>query len=151
MLKQHGVLREVIYDTGEYTVAPAWLLPVDTKISVRELGDGDGRNDALFRLILPLQSAGLSVEEVKECIGIINNWILKVPLSDNELKMILRDDAFAKKSFFDGKTFKFDEFAKFLIEEHKIIKIYGGKIFCKTAIMNAIVLLPFTTGQDHMK
>lgn len=125
VLKQHGVLREVIYDTGEYTVAPAWLLPVDTKISVRELGDGDGRNDALFRLILPLQSAGLSVEEVKECIGIINNWILKVPLSDNELKMILRDDAFAKKSFFDGKTFKFDEFAKFLIEEHKIIKING--------------------------
>lgn len=125
VLKQHGVLREVIYDTGEYTVAPAWLMPVDTKISVRELGDGDGRNDALFRLILPLQSAGLSVEEVKECIGIINNWILKVPLSDNELKMILRDDAFAKKSFFDGKTFKFDEFAKFLIEEHKIIKING--------------------------
>ena len=59
VLKQNGVLREVIYDTGEYTVAPAWLLPVETKISVRELGEGDGRNDALFRLILPLQSAGL--------------------------------------------------------------------------------------------
>lgn len=125
VLKQNGVLREVIYDTGEYTVAPAWLLPVETKISVRELGEGDGRNDALFRLILPLQSAGLSVEEIKECIRLINDWILKAPLNDSELQMILREDAFAKKGFFDGKTFKFDEFAKFLIEEHKIIKING--------------------------
>lgn len=37
-----------------------------------------------------------------------NRYVLKKPLSDKELDVILRDDAFKKTSFFRDKTFLFD-------------------------------------------
>lgn len=126
ILKFDGKERPVIWDIEEntdYSVAPKWLLPVKTDYDFLEMGSGDGRNQAFFNYILTLQGMGFSVEEARECIGLINRFVVKKPLDDKELKTILRDDAFNKPVFFRNKTFLFDKFAQFLISQHHIIKI----------------------------
>lgn len=60
------------------------------------LGEGDGRNQTLFNYILTLQSDDFTKEEARECIRLINRYVLKKPLSDKELEVILRDDASRK-------------------------------------------------------
>lgn len=126
ILKFHGVEREILYDKledEEYDEVPKWLFPVQSKVNFFNMEEGDGRNQTLFNYILTLQSADFSVEECKECIQIINKYILKEPLSDSELEVILREDAFDKPSFFKGKEFLFDKFATYLKNSHHIIKI----------------------------
>ena len=84
---------------------------------------GDGRNQSLFNYILTLQSNDFTVEEARETIRIINKFVLKVPLSDDEIETILRDDAFKKPVFFMGSTFLFDKFATYIKNNNHIIKI----------------------------
>ena len=86
---------------------------------------GDGRNQALFNYILTLTANDFTVEETRECIRILNKFVLKQPLSDDELEVILRDDAFQKPVFFLGSTFLFDKFANYMINNHHIVKING--------------------------
>ena len=126
VLKYKGVEREIIYDIfddEDYEPVPKWLLPIHTKAEFIDMAEGDGRNQALFNYILTLQSNGFSKEEAKECIHIINKYVLKKSLSESEIETILRDDAFQKPIFFDGKTFLHDKFGEFLISEYHIIKI----------------------------
>ena len=86
---------------------------------------GDGRNQELFNYILTLQSNDYSVEETREAIRIINRFVLKDPLSDQEIETILRDDAFKKPVFFNGSTFLFNKFADYIRNTEHIIKISG--------------------------
>ena len=129
VLKYNGIGREVLYDSGEYEVLPKYLSPISTKMEVLSLADGDGRNNALFSYILPLQQNGFSIDECRECISIINEFVLKDSLSQSELATVLRDGAFEKPTFFTSKGgFQFDKFAKWLQQEENIIKI-GGKLY----------------------
>lgn len=126
VLKYKGKEREIIYDIyddEEYDSVPKWLLPVKTKAEFIDMEEGDGRNQSLFNYILTLQSNGFSKDEARQCIDIINQFVLKKPLSKKELETILRDDAFKKPIFFEGKTFLHDKFGQFLISEYNIIKI----------------------------
>lgn len=126
VLKYGGKERKIIYDTAEKEQAddlPKWLLPVKSTMEFISMDAGDGRNQALFNYILTLQSSDFSVEESRETIRIINKYVLKEPLSDDEIEIILRDDAFAKPVFFKGITFLFDRFAVFLKNNHHIIRI----------------------------
>lgn len=126
ILKLDGVERTVLYDSESYGVIPKWLTPIKSKVELLNMVDGDGRNSALFSYILPLQQAGFSVDESRECIGIINKFILKEPLSDDELTVVLRDGAFEKPIFFNARGgFQFDVFAKYIQKTHHIIKING--------------------------
>lgn len=127
VLKTNNEERFVEWDTDDqnYQDLPVWLLPVKTDIDFLNMEDGDGRNSALFSYELVLQSAGLTKEETKETIRIINKYILKEPLSDRELETILRDDAFAKPVFFKGKTFLHNVFGDYLIHEMHIKRIKG--------------------------
>ena len=84
---------------------------------------GDGRNQALFNYILTLTANDFTVEETRECIRILNKFVLKQPLSDDELEVILRDDAFQKPVFFLGSTFLFDKFAVYLKNMYHIVII----------------------------
>lgn len=102
---------------------PRWLFPVKSKMEFLNMETGDGRNQGLFNYILTLQSNDFSVEEARETIRIINKFVLKVPLSDDEIETVLRDDAFKKPVFFMGSTFLFDKFATFLKNNNHIIKI----------------------------
>ena len=126
VLKYDNQNREILYDTAENEEAqqlPRWLFPVKSKMEFLNMETGDGRNQGLFNYILTLQSNDFSVEEARETIKIINKFVLKVPLSDDEIETVLRDDAFKKPVFFMGSTFLFDKFATFLKNNNHIIKI----------------------------
>lgn len=127
VLKYDRVEREVLYDTGEqYQCLPKYLFPIKTNVDVLQLAEGEGRNNALFSYILPLQQNEFTIDECRECIGVINDFVLKDPLSEDELKSILRDGAFNKPTFFTSKgSFMFDKFAKYLKQAENIIKIHG--------------------------
>lgn len=125
-LKIEGKEREVLYDTGEYQELPKYLTPINSNMDLLGMCQGDGRNNALFSYILPLQQNDFTIEECRECIGIINDFVLKDPLSEEELKVVLRDGAFNKPIFFNSKgSFMFDKFAKYLMQSESIIKMNG--------------------------
>ena len=107
----------------EYQEIPKWLFPIKYSANFINMDAGDGRNQELFNYILTLQSNDFSVEEARETIRIINKYVLKQPLDDEELDVILRDEAFAKPVFFKGQQFLFDKFAVYMKNNHHIIRI----------------------------
>ena len=127
VLKYMNEDRPILYDVPEDEIQelPKWLIPVKTDIDFKSLGEGDGRNDAFYRYILTLQDNDLTKEEARECIRLINRYVLKKPLSDKELDVILRDEAFQKQSFFKGRSFQHDRFAEYLKRDSHIAKING--------------------------
>ncbi len=134
-LKIDGVEREVLYDTGEYQVLPKYLTPIKSNINLLNMCEGEGRNNALFSYILPLQQNEFSIDECRECIGVINDFVLKEPLSEDELKSVLRDGAFEKPTFFTSKgSFMFDKFARYLMKSDNIIKLNGKLYIYKDGI-----------------
>jgi putative DNA primase/helicase len=125
-LKINGVEREVLYDTLEYQILPRYLTPIKSNVNLLNMVEGEGRNNALFSYILPLQQNEFTIDECRECIGIINEFILKDPLPEEELKSVLRDGAFNKPTFFNSRgTFLFDKFANYLVRVANIVKING--------------------------
>lgn len=128
VLKIDGKEREILYDKlddEEYDTCPKWLSFISNNDFLK-LDEGDGRNQKLFSYILTLQSNGFSKEEARECIRIINKYILPTPMSESELDTILRDEAFEKPVFFEKTTFLFDKFARYLQSEKHIYKVNGG-------------------------
>lgn len=125
ILKYNNVERKILYDSDEYEDVPKFLTPIKTRAEFVNLGEHDGRNQGLFNYILTLQSYDFSVDESRQCIRIINKYILKDPLKDVELETILRDESFQQPVFYKGTTFLFDKFATFLKNNHHIIKING--------------------------
>ena len=129
VLKYDGKERFIEWDIEEgqeYDELPKWLVPVHNgKTDFLTMKESDGRNQSLFNYILTLQSADFSVDEARETIRIINKYILKEPLSEDELETILRDEAFQKPVFYKGTTFQFDTFAVFLKNHHHIKRVNG--------------------------
>ena len=112
---------------AHYQEVPKWLLPVGKKkLGFIDMEAGDGRNQELFNYILTLQSNDFSVEESRETIRIINSYVLKDPLSDQEIETILRDDAFKKPVFFNGSRFLFDRFAAYMKNTQHVVLINGN-------------------------
>lgn len=137
VLKYGGKERPIIYDIftdEDYDPVPKWLLPVKAKAEFISMDEGDGRNQALFNYILTLQSAGFSKAEARDCINIINKYVLEKPLDEKELDTVLRDEAFKKPVFYDGKSFLHDAFGRFLISEYNIIKIGGVLHYFKDGV-----------------
>lgn len=123
VLKNDGLKRKILENPESLDELPKWLIPINTNMDFLNLEAGEGRNQSLFGYILPLQTAGFNKEEAREVIRLINEYILKEPLSEDELETILRDEAFSKEIFFKNKTFLFDDFAKFLIATDYVIKL----------------------------
>lgn len=128
-LKVDGVVREIIYDINEgeeyKTKLPKWLLPISSKVDFFNMEEGEGRDSSLYSYILTLTNNGFSKEESKECIGIINKYILKDSLSQDDIERITRDDAFPEETFYDGKKFLHNNFAEFLKNNNHIKRING--------------------------
>ncbi len=128
VIKIDGEERFCEWDIGngeKYQEIPKWLFPVRATVDFVDMDAGDGRNQALFNYILTLTANDFTVEETRECIRILNRFVLKEPLSDEELEVILRDEAFQKPVFFIGSTFLFDKFAVYMKNLTHIIKING--------------------------
>ena len=114
-----------IEEGGKYQEVPKWLFPVKATADFIDMDAGDGRNQALFNYILTLTANDFTVEETRECIRILNKFVLKQSLGDDELEVILRDEAFQKPVFFLGSTFLFDKFATFMKNQAHVVKING--------------------------
>lgn len=144
VLKIDGKERELLYDIlegEEYQELPRWLFPIKAMVDFADMEAGDGRNTALFSYILTLQKGNFTVDEIRDCIRIINKYILKEPLPENELEVILRDDAFKKQVFFNGSTFLHENFAKYLKSEHYVIKIDGKLHFYQDGVYSSEITL----------
>lgn len=128
ILKIDGEERFIEWDIeegGHYQELPKWLFPVRAAVDFLNMDAGDGRNQALFNYILTLTANDFSVDETREAIRILNRFVFKEPLSDEELEVILRDEAFQKPVFFNGSTFLFDRFATYLKNNFYVVKING--------------------------
>ena len=114
---------------------PTFLFPVKSNIDLLDLKEGDGRNDQLYRYILDLVKSGLSKEESRDILEVVNNYIFKEKLSTSELTTIARDEAFPEDTFFEGQKFLHDKFANYLKLNDHICRINGqlhidnGKIY----------------------
>ena len=128
VLKIEGKERPLLYDIlegEEYQEVPKFLLPVATKEDFVDMEAGDGRNNSLYSYILTLNNAGLTKDEAREVINIINKYVLTTPLSEEELNVILRDEAFPKETFFKNNAFLHNNFALFLKNNEHIKRIEG--------------------------
>lgn len=132
VLKIDGKERVILYDKlddEEYQEVPFYLLPVKDKTDFSNMTEGDGRNQSLFTYILALNREGFSKDQTKEILTIINNFVLKNPLAESELEVIMRDDAFPEdgdaSSFFDKNKFLFDKFSNYLMQKANIVNLYG--------------------------
>lgn len=126
ILKYDGKEREIIYDIfddEEYETVPKYFIPIKTDLDFPSMEAGDGRNQHLFSYILTLQSSDFSVDEARQTIEIINNYVLPEPLGESELQTILRDEAFQKPVFFERGKFLFDKFATYLKNNNYIMRI----------------------------
>ena len=143
VLKFDGKEREILYDSEEYELVPKWLFPIKTKQEFLEMESGDGRNQALFNYILTLQSNDFTENESRECIELINKYILKDSLPSSELEVIIRDESFKKPTFYKGNTFLFDKFATYMKNQYHIIKINNQLHLYEDGI--------YVTGQDRIE
>ena len=129
ILKYKGEERFIEWDVEkgkDYQEAPCWLQPVNTKLDFFNLGAGDGRNDLLYKYILTLTGAGFSKDEARKTLNIINKWVFKDKLGEDEFETITRDEAFPEEIFFDGKVFLHNVFADFLKRNDHIKRINGS-------------------------
>lgn len=144
VLKIDGKERQVLYDIlegEEYQDIPKWLFPIKCTTEFLDMDAGSGRNQALFNYILTLQAADFTIDEIKQCIRIMNTYILKEPLPESEIDVILRDEAFKKPVFFKGSTFLHENFAKYLISEHYIVKIDGKLHLYQDGVYSSEIIL----------
>ena len=124
-LKVNKQMREWLIESDEISELPAFLYPVSrtSYIDFAELEEGDGRNSTLFPYILVLQQAGLTKEEIRESIRIVNDYIIKEPVTENELETILRDEAFKKECFYIKSKLQYEKLARYLISDEYVTKI----------------------------
>ena len=126
---------EVDPEAGEYDELPIWMHPVTTKMDFTQTVS---RNNDFYGYILVLQTQlAMTNDQIRQTIRIINDYVLPEPLEDSELDVILRDEAFEKPIFFEGKKFLHDAFANWMINQHHIKRINGQLHVYKDGIYTA--------------
>lgn len=96
VLKKKGALREIIRDFDEskpLTPYPKFFAPVRNSAKFTDMGEGDGRNGALFKHSALLLRSGFTPTEVKTILYQINRYAFAEPLSEDEMQKITRRDA----------------------------------------------------------
>ncbi|MGL5153095.1 MAG: DNA primase family protein [Clostridium sp.] len=124
-IRINGEERKIIRSADKLDKLPVWLMPLSKRFNTdfTKLQEGDGRNDTLFSYILTLQQQAMTKDEIRATIKVINQFILKEPISDKELDIILRDKAFLKESFYIKGKLQYEKLALYLIREHHVVKI----------------------------
>ena len=96
VLKSGGKVREIIRDFDEtrpVDTFPKAFSPIKGGQSFTGMGEGDGRNGALFKHSATLLRNGFTPMEVKTILFQINQYAFAEPLSDDEMQKITRKDA----------------------------------------------------------
>ena len=82
VIKFEGEDRFIEWDAeGEYDLLPKWLFPIKCDVDFFNMEEGDGRNSTLYSYILTLNNYGFSKQESRDCIELINAFVLSDPLS----------------------------------------------------------------------
>lgn len=123
VLKYDGVLREVLYDTEDYEYIPNWMMPLKTSKVFSRMENGDGRNTAIFKHVSALMQVGISKNDIISAIKILNKYVFTDKLPDDEIAKLLRDERFAKPSFFKGEKFLHAEFSRWMRDNYSMCKI----------------------------
>lgn len=117
----------------DYQEIPAALYPVSTAVKLWQMREGDGRNETLFAYILTLQKQlKLSPDEIRILYrDIINPYILAEPVPQNELEVILRDEAFKQDDTADlyderGRI-NHEALGDYIIDHYHVISSGGDK------------------------
>lgn len=129
-LKVDGKERKEIYDDiADIPELPEWLSPARTGQDLWQMKEGDGRNDALSRHAFALGKIRLDEDQIKEIYKMINKYILKDKMSEDEINTILRPETFQKIStnifFDDNGRFMTNIFSRYMIQEQNTIYTNG--------------------------
>lgn len=105
---------------------PEELYPVETSIDLFNLNEGDGRNSELFRYEMVLQSQlSFNVDLCRRILKNTNNFVFSDSLSDEEMDLILRDEAFEADIFYRDHKFVHNDFGNYMIANNHIKRING--------------------------
>lgn len=129
VLKNDGAERPIVQECDNPDEIPAFLTPVESEVDFLTMGDGDGRNSKLYGYLLTLKRHRFTPNESRATIDVINRFVFKEPLPQNEIETICRDEAFVpdKPLFVDDKgRFLHSVFAQYLVDTLNIIKIDGA-------------------------
>lgn len=103
---------------------PYFLLPLlkDQTPSFIGMGEGDGRNNALFKWRSQLERCGkLTEEQIEKCIRIVNENLFETPMPNNELfKTVLREKE-AKKPNITEKENPYNKIADDIVGKYDIV------------------------------
>lgn len=114
------------FEPIELDEVPNELLPVNSKIDLLNLDDGDGRNEELFKYILILQSQlSLDKDSIKGILKNTNKFIFKTSIPDDEFNVITRDESFSTPIFFEDGKFMHNLFGDYLKNEYHVVRING--------------------------
>lgn len=117
-IKRNGILRQ-IENKGVREEAPFIFSSFKKYDVLLDMGEGDGRNNALFSL----RGKILGVKEWKKILYFINKYIFAEPLGDKEMDTITRDIDFDSEK---GKKF---DLAGYLINELNFVQYANNYYF----------------------
>lgn len=98
-VKFGGVVRKILRDFDEsrkIDILPKFFMKVESAKELFGMMEGSGRNGALFSHIIPLMKSGFSVEEAKQTLSLINDYVFGEPLSESEFEKVTREGAFSR-------------------------------------------------------
>ena len=139
-LKLDGNYRTILKSVKKPIKLPQILKPLNMRLFNKFTHDtgsfygfkaGDGRNGFLRCYIIYLVIIEkFKKNQVIELFNIINKYVFSEPITRLEFNTICRDESFDKiKSdsaatmFFDGKKFLHNNFAKYIRDEHAVVKL----------------------------
>lgn len=134
ILKLNGKEREVIYEKEPIDNIPKWLLPFNHKTNYLDMRDGDGRNDELFRSIIPMSKLNMSKDDIKNTLMLVNKYMFAEPLDNNEISAMIDDNKFVEDrrlSFYQGRKLKTNLVGDYIIDAYTC-KYYNGSIYYYT-------------------
>ena len=134
VLKLDGKEREVIYEKLPIDDIPKWLLPFNHKTNYLDLRDGDGRNDELFRSIIPMTKMNMNKDEIETTLKLVNKYMFAEQLDENEIYAMVDNNQFMedrKLTFYVGKKLQHNLVSDYIIEAYSC-KYYNGSIYFYT-------------------
>ena len=108
---------------------PYFLIPIlkDNTESFIGMGEGDGRNNVLFKWRTQLERSGkLTKEQIEKCIRIINENVFDTPLPNNELfKTVLKERSEKKESVADKEN-PYNKIAEDIVGKYDIVSRFDS-------------------------
>lgn len=134
VLKLNGEERPMIYEKLPIDDIPKWLLPFNHKTNYLDMRDGDGRNDELFRSIIPMSKLNMNKEEIETTLTLVNKYMFAESLPESEVYAMIDDNQFLedrKMTFYVGKRLQTNLVADYIIASYNC-RYFNGSIYYYT-------------------